>query len=69
MNAPLSAEVLLLRESSSQASLPLAAQGVQRWLWEGRYGRMLIEVVGGCVYVNSQLVEAHAAVKPPAEQT
>jgi hypothetical protein len=42
-------------------SLPLANDGVQRWVWHGRYGAMLIEVVGDDVFVNTQRVEPHAA--------
>lgn len=42
-------------------SLPLASDGVQRWVWHGRYGAMLIEVIGDDVFVNAQRVEPHAA--------
>jgi hypothetical protein len=70
MNAPLGSQVLLLREDDAQASLPLSTPGVQRWVWESRYGSMLIEVLGGDVYVNSRLVEPHGegntSVGPPA---
>jgi hypothetical protein len=52
-------EVLLLRDAAPQAALPLAADGVARWVWEGRYGAMLIEVMGGEVFVNGQRVEPH----------
>ena len=31
--------------------------GVQRYLWEARYGSILIEVIGDCIFVNGQLVE------------
>jgi hypothetical protein len=61
MNAPLLPEVLRLRESSPQDALPLATEGVQRYVWESRFGAMLIEVVDGVAYVNGQRVE------PPAE--
>lgn len=40
-----------------QASLPLAAEGVQRWVWHSRWGSMLIEARDGAVYVNGQPVE------------
>jgi hypothetical protein len=60
MNAPLP-EVLRLRESSPQDALPLATEGVQRYVWESRFGPMLIEVVDGVAYVNGQRVD------PPAE--
>lgn len=42
-----------------QPSLALAAEGVQRWVWQGRYGPMLIEVVGQQVLVNGQPVQPH----------
>lgn len=39
--------------------LPLAADGVLRWVWQGRYGPMLIEVAGQQVLVNGQPVQPH----------
>ena len=63
MNAPLPAEVLARRGSSSQAHLPLATEGVLRYVWEGKYGSMLIEVRGGRAYVNGQVVDA---AEPPS---
>lgn len=57
MNAPLNAEVLLRPGVSRQVDLQLAAEGVQRYVWEGRFGTMLIEVREGRVYVNGGLVE------------
>jgi len=50
-------EVLQLRDDSPQATLPLASEGVLRYVWEGRFGSMLIEVVGGVAYVNGARVE------------
>jgi len=41
--------------------LPLAAEGVQRYVWEGKFGAILVETRGDRVYVNGQEVE-------PAEQ-
>jgi hypothetical protein len=32
---------------------------VQRWVWQGRFGPMLIEVIGEQVFVNGQRVEPH----------
>ena len=54
MNAPLLPEVLVRRSASSQADLPLAAEGVLRYLWEGKFGQMLIEVRDGQAFVNGQ---------------
>lgn len=56
MNAPLLPEVLTLREPSPQYSLGLATPGVQRYLWESRFGPVLIEVIGDDVYVNQERV-------------
>lgn len=60
MNAPWSPEVLLRPAEDGQAPLPLGADGVARWVWESRFGAMLIEVVAGEVYVNGQRVQPHA---------
>ncbi|WP_298829473.1 hypothetical protein [uncultured Piscinibacter sp.] len=57
MNAPLLPEILTRQAPSAQADLPLASEGVQRYLWEGRFGPVLIEVKDGCVFVNGQVVE------------
>jgi len=57
MNAPLLPEVLQPRENSPQTALPLASEGVLRYVWQGRFGSMLIEVVGGVAYVNGARVE------------
>jgi hypothetical protein len=65
-SASLLPEVLRLREDSPQTALPLATEGVLRYVWEGRYGAMLIEVVDGVAYVNSQRVEPAPAPGPAA---
>lgn len=62
MNAPLLPEILTHRDSTPQTDLPLAAEGVLRYVWEGRFGAMLIEVRDGEVFVNGQRVEP--AVEP-----
>ncbi len=64
MNAPLYREVLL-PASSQDPELPLATEGVLRYVWESRYGTMLIEVVGDQVYVNGGLVERHRGADVP----
>jgi hypothetical protein len=53
---------LLLRtgdhgDADAQQALALATQGVLRYVWEGRYGAMLIEVDGGEIRVNGKRVE------------
>lgn len=67
MNAPLLPEILTRREVSPQTDLPLAAEGVLRYVWEGKFGSMLIEVKDGRAYVNGQPVapaESDAALRP-----
>lgn len=57
MNAPVLPEVLLRPSAAAQVELQLATEGVLRYLWESRFGPMLIEVREGRVYVNGGLVE------------
>lgn len=53
---PFHREVRLGQDDAAQ-ELPLATQGVRRLVWEGRYGSILIEVIGDEVFVNSGRVE------------
>jgi hypothetical protein len=69
MNAPLLPEVLRLREPSPQEELPLAAEGVLRYVWEGRFGAMLIEVEDGVSYVNGQRVDPLPAETQPLRRS
>ena len=57
MNAPLLQEILARRGDNPQADLPLATEGVLRYVWESKFGSMLIEVRNGRTYVNGQAVE------------
>jgi len=57
MNAPLLPEILRLRDDSPQAPLPLATEGVLRYVWESRFGPMLIEVVDQVAFVNGNRVD------------
>jgi len=68
MNAPLLPEILVRRSASSQGDLPLAAEGVLRYLWEGRFGPMLIEVRDGQAFVNGQAVESAEPIDQSAGQ-
>ena len=63
MNAPLLSEVLLSEQTSDQVSLPLATEGVQRYVWESAYGPMLIEVHDGATFVNGQRVLSMAELR------
>ncbi|WP_140636614.1 hypothetical protein [Methylibium rhizosphaerae] len=65
MGAPLFPEVLQPQEASLQQPLPLATEGVLRYVWEGRFGSMLIEVVDGVAYVNGGKVEPSTGAPPP----
>jgi hypothetical protein len=57
MGGPLHHEVLVLQSDMGQAPLPLAADGVQRYVWESRFGAILIEVIGEEAFVNGDRVE------------
>jgi hypothetical protein len=48
-------------QESPQMALPLAAEGVQRLVWQSRFGDMLIEVRDGVAFVNGQRVERFEA--------
>jgi hypothetical protein len=56
MNAPLLAEVLVGGQSVDQPALPLATEGIQRYVWHSAYGAMLIEVRDGAAFVNGKRV-------------
>lgn len=66
MNAPLLLEVLARRDTGLQVDLSLAAEGMLRYVWEGKFGPMLIEVRDGRAYVNGQVVEAAESTSAPA---
>jgi hypothetical protein len=57
VNDPRQSEVLLRRAENPQGDLPLVADGVLRYVWESRFGPMLIEVRHGQVLVNGKVVE------------
>lgn len=59
-NRPPAPEVIVGHADDAQPPLPLASDGVLRWVWHSRYGEMLIEVVGDEVFVNGQRVDRHA---------
>ncbi len=54
------AERIVGSAADTQPALPLASDGVMRWVWQGRFGAMLIEVIGSEVFVNGERVEPHA---------
>lgn len=55
-------------QPADQPSLPLAAEGILRYVWESAYGAILIEVRDGVAYVNGErvmsLVELHEPALP-----
>ena len=56
VNAPLLPEVLMGAQRADEPALPLATEGVQRYVWQSAYGPMLIEVRDGAAFVNGQRV-------------
>jgi len=53
-------DVVLAPGEHLEPCLPLGSDGVQRWVWHGRHGAMLIEVIGDEAFVNGQRVEPYA---------
>lgn len=66
MNACLLPEVLLGLQPTGQPSLDLAAEGVQRYVWQSAYGAILIEVHDGAAFVNGERVLSLAELREPA---
>jgi hypothetical protein len=57
----LAIDVVVGQTDAAQPLLPLASEGVQRWVWQSKFGAILIEVVGPDVFINGQRVEPHAS--------
>jgi hypothetical protein len=57
MNIPLLPEVLLGQDTFAEPEMPLATEGVQRYVWHSRFEAMLLEIKDGVAYVNGQAVE------------
>lgn len=66
MNAPLLPEVLL-GVDATEPELPLATEGVQRYVWQSRFGAILIEVREGVAYVNGRPVEPLSVTLGPRD--
>ena len=62
MNVPtlLLPELLLDTQPSDQPILDLASESVQRYVWQGAYGAMLVEVRDGIAFVNGHRVASMA---------
>lgn len=65
MNGPLFPEILL-GMADDQAPLPLAAEGVLRYVWQSRFGPLLIEVRDGAAFVNGARVTSLAELRRDA---
>lgn len=65
MNAPSLPEILLGAQPDDQSSLMLATEGIQRYVWQGAYGTMLIEARDGVAFVNGQRVWSLAELREP----
>ena len=52
-------DVIVGCTDDAQPPLPLTSDGVLRWVWQSRFGAILIEVVGDEVFVNGQRVGRH----------
>lgn len=65
MNAPPLPEILLGAPPADQSSLVLATEGIQRYVWRGAFGSMLIEARDGVAYVNGQRVWSLAELREP----
>lgn len=50
-------EVVCGAGEQPQAALPLATEGVQRYVWKMAHGDILVEVRDGVAYVNGARVE------------
>jgi hypothetical protein len=49
-------DVVVGRTEDVQPPLPLASDGVQRYVWRSAFGSMLIELRDGAAFVNGQRV-------------
>jgi hypothetical protein len=64
MNAALALpEILIGPQPADSPELPLSTEGVQRYVWNGAFGAMLIEVKDGSVFVNTQRVVPMAELR------
>lgn len=66
MNAPLHPEVLVGPQRDDEPALPLASEGIQRYVWNGTFGPILIEVHDGAAFVNGERVLSMAELREPA---
>ena len=67
MNAPLLPAILRAAHPGPTPAASLMDQGDQSYVWDSRFGAMLIEVKDGVAYVNGQRVEPFTAAKRDRE--
>jgi hypothetical protein len=58
---PFASDVFVGQVDDAQPPLSLASDGVLRWVWQGKFGPILIEVVDQDVLVNGERVEPYAS--------
>jgi hypothetical protein len=63
MNAPLLPEILMGPQPIDQPALPLATEGIQRYVWHSAFGAILIEARDGAAYVNGKRVMSLADMR------
>ena len=64
MNGPALLERLARSDAAKDTDLQGVVGGALNYVWEGRFGSMLIEVKAGLPYVNGEVVERVVAGKP-----
>jgi hypothetical protein len=62
-------EVRVGSNNPDEPSLPLATDGVLRYVWHGKFGDMLVEVLGDGVFVNGKRVEPVLPDRPEVAPT
>ena len=62
-------EVLLGDPDAAQAALPLAAEGVLRYVWQSAFGPMLIEVRDDAAFVNGRRVTTIGEMRAKGDPT
>lgn len=65
----LTPEIHVCSSSPDEPLLPLATDGVLRYVWHGKFGDMLVEVLGDGVFVNGQRVEPVRPDRPAVAPT
>jgi hypothetical protein len=61
MNALVAPQILRRGDDDHRGDVPVPATSddTARWVWHGRYGAIVIEVIGDSVYVDGDRVEPY----------